>query len=222
MRHRSKPALGFADFKMCIGIAFRRGSIACRSAIASAILGLSIGTPRSVAAQSLTPDPGAWRPLSYSNLQHASTATATYIDIWKDEIDENNRAYIARGDRRYASANAPANEAHFVIWSTRKSVVLSILDTATGCVSHYADPSVHATVKLCPARIAQYQGATVHTSSGGKMCFLELQPSGAPADPTNSAAYAAYDIKTRTVKTGMIVNHKAVDGCSISIPLRPQ
>jgi hypothetical protein len=84
-------------------------------------------------AQSLTPDPGAWRPMSYADLQKPSPHTATYLDIWKDAIEVNNRAYRARGDQRFSDGNAPATEAHFVIWSSTKSVVLSILNTVTGC-----------------------------------------------------------------------------------------
>lgn len=49
-------------------------------------------------AQTPTPSPEAWRPISYADLQRPSSATATYADIWKDAIDENNRTYSTRGD----------------------------------------------------------------------------------------------------------------------------
>jgi hypothetical protein len=169
-------------------------------------------------AQSVTPDPGAWRPLSYADLQRPSPSTATYVDIWKDAIDRNNEEYRARGDRRFAEGNAPVTEAHFVIWSSRRSVVFSILDTAIGCTVKAVVPEARATVKLCPLRIAVYEGHQVRTMDGGRACFLELAP-GAPADPAASAAYASYDVQSRTLKTGMIVNHKAVDGCSLAVPL---
>jgi len=65
-----------------------------------------------------------------------------------------------------------------------------------------------------------YEGLQVRTMDGGRACFLELAP-GAPPDPAASAAYASYDVQTRTLRTGMIVNHKAVDGCSLAIPLAP-
>lgn len=172
-------------------------------------------------AQTPTPDPGAWRPVSYADLQRPSDATATYADIWRDAIEENNRAYAARGDKRFVGANAPATEAHFVIWSPNKSVVLSVLDTAVGCATHLVDPSAHARVKLCPMRIALYEGVQVRTMDGGKACFLELEPpqTRATVDPTSSVAYVAYDVDAKTIKTGMIVNHKAVDGCATTIPL---
>ncbi|UOK73772.1 hypothetical protein [Ancylobacter polymorphus] len=169
-------------------------------------------------AQTVTPDPGTWRPMAYADLQRPSRATATYTDIWKDAIERNNDGYRQRGDHRFAGGNAPVTEAHFVIWSRGRSVVLSILNTAIGCTIKTAVPQARATVKLCPIRIAIYEGIQVHTLDGGYACFLELEP-GASPDPTVSAAYASYDVPKRTLKTGMIVNHKAVDGCSLDVPL---
>jgi hypothetical protein len=170
------------------------------------------------AAQELTPNPATWRPVSYADLRQPSGADRTYADIWKDALDENNRAYVVHGDTRFRSGNAPATEAHFVIWSTKRSVVLSILDTATGCTSKAAYPIAHATVKLCPLRVAVYEGVHVRTMGGGRACFLELQVGGA-RDPANSSVYVAYDVATRTIRTGVIVDHRAVDGCSQSIPV---
>jgi len=169
-------------------------------------------------AQSLTPDPGTWRPMSYADLQRPSQVTATYTDIWKDAIEENNRNYHARGDERFASGNAPVTEAHFVIWSSQRSVVLSTLNTVTACEVKSVDRAAHVTIKLCPVRMAIYDGLQVRTLEAGRACFLEPDASAA-FDPSATAAYASYDIPTRTVKIGMIVNHAAVDGCSFNVPL---
>jgi hypothetical protein len=174
-----------------------------------------------VEAQPLTPDPAAWRPMAYADLQTPSMETATYIDIWKDAIEANNRAYRARGDARFARGNAPVAEAHFVIWSGRRSAVLSVLNTATKCTVKQFVPEARATVKLCPMRIAIYDESQVRTMDGGLGCFLELEP-GTAADHAASAAYASYDVTTKTLKTGMIVGHKAVDGCSLDISLYRQ
>lgn len=172
-------------------------------------------------AQTPTPDPGAWRPLSYADLRRPSAATATYADIWRDAIDENNRAYRARGDLRFAGANAPAIEAHFVIWSSKKSVVVSVLDTALSCTLKESRAAAHATVKMCPQRIAIYQGAQVRTLDGGRACFLELAApaAGEPLDPNRAVVYAAYDVASKTIRTGLVIDHQAIDGCSQSIPL---
>ena len=173
-------------------------------------------------AQSLTPDPGAWRPMSYANLQNPSPRSATYSDIWKDAIDANNRAYKARGDQRFSGGNAPATEAHFVIWSSTKSVVLSILNTVTGCTLKELRAAAGATVKLCPLRIAIYEGLQVRTLDGGHACFLELtSPVAGKSGEPQAASYASYDVATKTVKTGLIIDHQAVDGCSQNISLYP-
>lgn len=186
--------------------------------LAGALLGLVVCDATLALAQTPTPDPGAWRPLAYSDLRSPTARAATYVDIWKDALDANNRAYAARGDRRFAAGNAPASEAHFVIWSAKRSVVLSVLNTVLGCTEKARDRDVDAVVKLCPMRVAIYDGLEVRTMDAGRACILEPGP-GARLDPSVSAAYGAYDVPTRTVKIGMIVNHRAVDGCSFNVPL---
>ncbi len=161
--------------------------------------------------------------MAYADLQRPDPATDTYADIWKDAIERNNRAYADRGDHRFVDGNAPVTEAHFVIWSARKSVVLSVLDTVTGCTLKAVRVAAHATIRMCPLRLAIYEGALVHTMDGGLGCYLELaQPTaGEVADPNRAAAYASYDPATRTVHTGFVVDHEAVEGCSQNIPLPP-
>jgi hypothetical protein len=195
--------------------------------IAATILGiatlLSQGVLTTADAQQRTADPGAWRPVSYADLELSSAATATFADIWKDQLEANNRAYREMGDFRYAGGNAPATEAHFVIWSPVKSVVLSVLNTATGCEVKERHPDIAATVRLCPMRVVIYEGIRARSMDAGRGCFLELEAIATPAkqDPAIAAAYVAYDVATKTVKTGLIVDHKAVDGCSHNIPLYP-
>ena len=185
----------------------------------SLLIGLTL--PLQVHAQTPTPDPAAWRPMSYADLQRPNPTTSTYADIWKDAIDRNNRAYAERGDHRFDDGNAPVTEAHFVIWSARKSVVLSVLDTATGCTLNVVRASAHATIRMCPMRLAIYEGALVRTMDGGLGCYLELgrTAAGEVADPDRAAAYASYEPATRTVHTGFVVDHEAVEGCSQNIPL---
>jgi hypothetical protein len=184
--------------------------------------GMMFDLSTAACAQTPTPDPETWRPMSYADLQKPSAQTATYSDIWKDALDTNNRAYKARGDQRFKEGNAPATEAHFVIWSPAKSVVLSILDTVTGCTFKELRAAANATVKLCPLRIAIYEGIQVRTLDGGRACFLELAAPVAGAEGgAQAASYASYDVATKTVKTGLIIDHQAVDGCSQNIALYP-
>ena len=194
----------------------RRGAVAAPLAAA---LSLSVGV-----AQELTPDPRAWRPLAYADLRQPTAETRTYADLWRDAIEENNRAYLARGDTRFRAANAPAIEAHFVIWSARKSVVLSILDTATGCTLKEQHAAARASVKLCPLRVAIYEGVQVRTMDGGQACFVErAAPStGEAIDPTRAAAYASYDTAAKVVKVGLVIDHRAVGDCARDIPLHPR
>lgn len=190
----------------------------CAGVLLAGMIMVDLST--SANAQSLTLDPGAWRPMAYANLQAPTPQTVTYLDIWKDAIDANNRAYKARGDLRFSDGNAPATEAHFVIWSSTKSVVLSILNTVTGCALKEVRAAAGATVKLCPLRIAIYEGLQVRTLDGGHACFLELASLVASVAP-QAASYASYDVATKTVKTGLIIDHQAVDGCSQNIALYP-
>lgn len=189
-----------------------------------AILPMTVGLAVSVgtaAGQEPTPDPQSWRPLAYADLRQPSASALTYADIWRDALEENNRVYLARGDTRFRSANAPATEAHYVIWSSTKSIVVTILNTATGCTLKEVRAGARARVKLCPLRLAIYEGVRVTTLDGGRACFLE-QDAGAPGDapdPTRAAAYASYDPAARTVKLGLVIDHAAVEGCSHDIPV---
>lgn len=176
------------------------------------------GVHLKVGAQQRTPDPGAWRPISYSDLTTPSPANVTFVDIWREEIAANNKAYREKGDFRFANGNAPATEAHFVIWSPTKSVVLSILNTATHCTPKQRDFSV--VVKLCPMRLVIYEGIRTQVLDADRGCFVEIDPSTAQQSSA-AAAYAAYDLAARTIKTGLVVMGRAVDGCSHGIPLPP-
>lgn len=193
----------------------RRGKVIARAGLIS---GLFCLWATFLSAQELTRDPGAWRPLAYANLQSPGKHNATWTDIWQDAIQANNDAYRSRGDHRFIAANAPATEAHFVIWSAKKSVVASVLNTALGCLEKSRAKTTRVKVKLCPMRLAIYDGLTVKTMDAGRACFLEPEP-GATLDPSQAAAYGAYDIASKTLKLGMIVDHNAVEGCSFNIPL---
>lgn len=193
----------------------------CRAVAKIAAVLIALAIAPSARAQEPTPDPSRWRAVSYADLQHPTAENATYTDIWKDAIEANNHAYRARGDRRFDGANAPAVEAHFVIWSARRSVVLSVLDTATACRSKDASGFAGVTLKLCPLRIAIYDGVLVRTLDGGRACFLENAPQSFRGDPGGVATYVSYDVKSKAVKTGTVVGHQAVADCSLTIPLPP-
>jgi hypothetical protein len=169
------------------------------------------------------PPPDDWRPMVYTNLRETppSPDAVPYAELWQAEISANDIAYSDGGDTQYASGHAPATEAHFVVRSTQRVAVLTMLDTATGCTKKTTDASANASVKFCPLKIAIYEGGVVTTTAGRKGCFLELN---APisTDPSNSMGYATYDIANRSFKIGMIINHEPVSGCAETIAIDNQ
>ena len=177
-----------------------------------------IATP--AASESFTPDPEHWRPVHYYDLQLVSGEAEHYASIWADKLDQNNRAYVAKGDARFAVGNAPASEAHFSVNFTNKLAVLSVLNTATGCAKTKAFPAAHATVKFCPLRLAIWEDGKLSISEATG-CYLELTLANASPDPTASVSYVSYDVAAKSFRTGMIVAHKAVPECSLIIPLHP-
>ena len=140
------------------------------SATCRALCSLSRAAWLSAAAlgQELTPHPENWRPIVYRDLQIPGPGDRIYVDLWADVIQSNNRRYLAAGDRRYAIGNAPVREAHVVVRGGDKAALLSILDTATHCVTVAEDPGGEVFVKMCPMRLALWNGAqTTHKRGEG-------------------------------------------------------
>jgi hypothetical protein len=173
--------------------------------------------------QELTPHPETWRPIVYRDLQIPGPEDRIFVDLWADVIQSNNRRYIAAGDRRYAVANAPVREAHVVVRGGDSAALLSILDTATDCAAVAGDPAGEVFVKMCPMRLALWNGvqATIREAKG---CYLEPRATGSSItwDPPHAASYASYDIATKSIRLGIILAHRAVEQCSQSVPLYPK
>ena len=169
---------------------------------------------------SLTPNPDKWRPVVYRDLQIPGPFDAPFTGIWADMIDSNNRRYAAVGDGRYAVGNAPAREAHFVVRGGDKIAMLSVLNIATGCKTIAADAATNINVKMCPMRLAFWQGlrGNVRQAQG---CYLEpgAEPGNFTPDPSYAVSYASYDVATKSIKLGVILAHKAVEKCSQIVPL---
>ena len=138
-------------------------------------------------------------------------------------IQSNNRRYLAAGDRRYAVGNAPVREAHVVVRGGDTGALLSILDTATDCAAVAKDPGGEVFVKMCPMRLALWNGAqaTIRVAKG---CYLEpsaKERSFSP-DPSYAASYASYDVATKSIRLGVILAHRVVEQCSQTVPLYPK
>ena len=179
---------------------------------------LSVGATASAQDQ-ITPDPQAWRPVVYYDLQFPTENAANYASIWADKIEANNQAYIARGETRYAVGNAPVHEAHYTVKSPSRTVVLTFLNTRTACTIKQKFPSANVNVLTCPLRVAIFEGGrkSISEASG---CYLERGTTqNVSSDPTTSVSYVSYDVTKKAFRTGMIVAHKAIDGCSQVIPI---
>lgn len=188
------------------------------------LLALLASAPSLAAAiakgQELTPHPESWRPIVYRDLQIPAPEDRAYVELWADVIQSNNRRYLAAGDRRYALGNAPVREAHVVVRGGDKAALLSILDTATDCAAVARDPGRNISVKMCPMRLALWNGsrAIIREAKG---CYLEpgsRERSFTP-DPSYAASYVSYDVATQSIRLGVILAHRAVEQCSQTVPL---
>lgn len=172
--------------------------------------------------EELTPHPENWRPIVYRDLQIPGPEDRVYVDLWADAIQSNNRRYLAAGDRRYAAGNAPVREAHVTVRGGNKVALLSILDTATGCVAVTRDTAKNVSVKMCPMRLSFWNGSKA-TIKEAKGCYLEpgSREEHFTADPSYAVSYVSYDTAAKSIKLGVILAHRAVEQCSQTVTLYP-
>ncbi|MGX5845009.1 hypothetical protein ACWGTI_30465 [Mesorhizobium sp. ArgA1] len=170
-------------------------------------------------AQSLTPDPNAWRAVAYADLQLPNSEAVPYASLWSDRLRKNNDAYAAKGDTRFAVANAPASESHIVVRSPTKTVVLSVLHTLVGCSPIRTDPVGNATLKRCPMRLAVYQNGRSMVADAGTGCFIEYGPlpNNARPDLARNGAMGAYDVQAKTIRAGIIFQGEIAQECQFRV-----
>ena len=190
--------------------------------LAAVVAGLACGAPRVAVAQS--PGSHDWRDIIYADLRLPNDVARPYTEIWADRIAANNDHYARAGDARYTAGNAPAVASAFIVRSPTRVVVLSVFNAVSACrtVQRYELPLV--AVKRCPMRLAIYDhgsgGATGSVLDAGKGCFLEFgDPRRAFTSDREAGSYAAYDITTRTIRTGLVIGGEAVAGCDLAIPI---
>lgn len=186
-----------------------------RCLVAFVLICWTQGVPAQTAA------PNEWRSVSYADLQLPGPTNTSFAALWADEITRNNAAYRKKGDSRFLASNAPATESHFVIRSPVKTVVLSVLNTATACRHIATDGVGRATLKRCPMRLAIYQANRSAILNAGIGCFIEYAAleTGSSRDPARNASYAAYNKDTRTIRTGLFFAGQPADDCITRIPL---
>lgn len=187
------------------------------------LAGLAVSMTQGAANAQLTQAPAApadgsqWHSVVYADLSTATSSTAAYSQLWAEEIAQNDSSYVAQGDLSYQGRHAPAIEAHFVVRSPEKIAVVSMLNTTSGCsVKSLAGPA-GITVKLCPLKLAIYEGGNKTVTTGFKACFLEMQQPS--SDPTGLGTFASYDIAHRAIRIGTLIGHEPVPGCGKNIGL---
>jgi hypothetical protein len=181
---------------------------------------------RSAWAQSFTPDPGSWRPVGYTDLMFPVGEAEAYASIWQDRLDDSNRRLaskatnVGHSEMSLAVGNRSAREWHFAINFQSKLVVLSVLDTPIVCTDEYPSPSAAAKIRVCPMRLVTIEGER-YTIRDGAACFLEKEPNGPTEDSSATATFAAYDIRSRTIKLPSVVSHQEIAQCAQAVSLHP-
>ncbi len=186
------------------------------------VAGLACGAPGEALAQ--TAAQFDWRDISYVDLRLPNEAARPYAEIWADRLSENNDHYARAGDTRFAAGNAPAVASAFVVRSPTRIVVLSVFNAVSACKTVRHDERHKVTVKSCPMRLAIYDqnqnGGSGSVLDAGEGCFLEFgEPRRAFTSDREAGSYAAYDLATRSIRTGLVVGGQAVAGCDLAIPI---
>lgn len=177
-------------------------------------------------AQTYTSDPGAWRPIAYSDLLFPLGEAESYASLWQDRLDESNKKAEPGNpgvplNTSIAVGNRGASEWHFSINFQTKVVALSVLSTPHLCTDEYPSPTKGIRIKICPSRLATFENNS-YSVIDGAACFVEKE-SGAPVeDSTATVTYAAYDIPTRAIRLRYVVSHQEIDRCAQSVALHPE
>jgi hypothetical protein len=193
-----------------------------RSTLSVMLAGLACGAPGETFAQSAPQFD--WRDITYSDLRLPNEAARPYAEIWADRLSQNNAHYARTGDTRFAAGNAPAVASAFVVRSRSRIAVLSVFNAVSACKTVRHDERHKVTVKSCPMRLAIYDqsqgGGVGSVLDAGDGCFLEFgDPRRAFTSDREAGSYAAYEIASRTIRTGLVIGGQAVAGCDLAIPI---
>jgi hypothetical protein len=104
-----------------------------------------------------------------------------------------------------------------VVRSPQRIVVLTTIDVQTACAPTPLLKSAGVTIKLCPTRLVVFEGAMSRKTELPASCYLEAD-AAMPPDTVQDASFAAYDTLTKTIKIGLIVDHKVIDECARFVP----
>ena len=174
--------------------------------------------------QELTPHPENWRPNRLSRPANSGAAGSSLCRPLGRRDPEQQPPLPRRGRSTLLPRQCTgARSACCSCAEATRSRCLSILDTATDCVAVTRDAARDISVKMCPMRLALWNGpkATIREAKG---CYLEPGAGSGhfTADPSYAISYASYDTNTKSIRLGVILAHRAIEQCSQTVPLYPQ
>jgi len=204
-------------------------SLAAASPSAPALAQAAFGdAPAPQREPTYTADPDRWRPVAYADLMFPTGEAEAYASIWQDRLDESNAKpppAIVPGQKpnpatSYAVGNRGASEWHFSINFQTKLVVLTVLSTPHVCTDEIPTPSPTTKIKVCPMRLATFEGAR-YSIIDGAACFLEKTGVGPVEDSTATTTLVSYDVNLRAFKIRYTVAHTNIPQCDQTVLLHP-
>jgi hypothetical protein len=168
-------------------------------------------------------NPADWVAASYTDFAVEDENNAPYFNIWRNEIGLNNEAAAAKGIAIPAGYQAPLAEAHWALHSAPTIAAVTILNA--GCDSKPVFSNAEIVVTLCPTRTVLWTGPIRNVRDQPKSCFLKIltlaqAPAGSSSADAKTGMFMSYDIATRSIKIGVIVDSKVLDACSHYLPLK--
>jgi hypothetical protein len=150
----------------------------------------------------------------------------SYASLWQDRLDESNKnpAPGKPGTPLNLSitvGNRGASEWHFSINFQTKLVAISVLSTPHVCTDEYSSPTPGITIKVCPMRLATFEGGS-YSLVDGAACFVQKEPNAPVEDSTATVTYASYDAATRSIHLRYTVSHQEIARCAQTVPLHPE
>ena len=161
-----------------------------------------------------------WQDARFTDLHFPNQNDKNFQDYWNDRIVANNQFYKDKGDTRFPVGNAPAVEAHFIVYNTKRAVIVSVLDSATTCKTAQSDVVTGITLKMCQARIITSNYAKVEVAEAGNVCFLE-QGRANVAKTSAGQMLFAFDEGSHAIRTAAYFKGQPHDDCFFNIPIPP-
>ena len=172
-------------------------------------------------------NPAEWKAPAYTDFAVEDEGNAPYFEIWRREIGDSNAAALAKGIAIPAGYQAHIEEAHWSIRSAPKIAAVSILDFRCDPTPVFSNAALD--VVQCPTRTVIWSGPAADRQRPAQKLFhqaekrrpRDVRTSGEEANARNGL-FMAFDVASQSIKTGVLVEGKALNVCSHYLPLAPQ